>query len=252
MESNSCRLIVICIVPFAIISLAPNTYVGPLVKEDGAVEWIGALAWLLAACFFAGTLVRTWRSGKSGRKITSFWLSCLALITFLAAGEEISWGQRLINYETPGLIAKHNLQKEMNLHNLTPLDTRVNDQGEKKTGLARWLTFGRLGTLVWVGYLVVLPLAFRFIKPARDVLRWTGLPVPPLFVAFAGIATYIAFRVVRTGSEILVADADAFKLMHVSANEVKETVVAVLFLVAAACVWRTVNRLGSPSAFPDP
>jgi hypothetical protein len=34
------------------------------------------------------------------------------------AGEEISWGQRIFGLETPDWMQRHNLQHEMNLHNL--------------------------------------------------------------------------------------------------------------------------------------
>lgn len=42
----------------------------------------------------------------------------LAIILFLMAGEELSWGQRIFNWKTPDLIATYNIQKETNFHNL--------------------------------------------------------------------------------------------------------------------------------------
>ena len=42
----------------------------------------------------------------------------LAIILFLMAGEELSWGQRIFNWKTPELIATYNIQKETNFHNL--------------------------------------------------------------------------------------------------------------------------------------
>lgn len=42
----------------------------------------------------------------------------LAIVLFLMAGEELSWGQRIFNWKTPELIATYNIQKETNFHNL--------------------------------------------------------------------------------------------------------------------------------------
>lgn len=46
-------------------------------------------------------------------------LSCLlALVLFVMAGEELSWGQRIFHWSTPEGYAKINAQSETNLHNL--------------------------------------------------------------------------------------------------------------------------------------
>jgi len=46
-------------------------------------------------------------------------LSCLlALVLFVMAGEELSWGQRIFHWDTPADYAKVNAQGETNLHNL--------------------------------------------------------------------------------------------------------------------------------------
>lgn len=42
----------------------------------------------------------------------------LALVLFVMAGEEISWGQRAFQWHTTGYFAEHNKQDETNLHNL--------------------------------------------------------------------------------------------------------------------------------------
>ncbi|MET0201749.1 MAG: hypothetical protein ABW245_07835, partial [Gaiellaceae bacterium] len=50
----------------------------------------------------------------------------LGLLLLFAAGEEISWGQRIIGFRPPALFLEHNFQQESNLHNLLKgmLDTR--------------------------------------------------------------------------------------------------------------------------------
>lgn len=42
----------------------------------------------------------------------------LSLVLFVMAGEEISWGQRIFEWQTTGYFSEHNVQGETNLHNL--------------------------------------------------------------------------------------------------------------------------------------
>lgn len=138
--------IVIATTPLLLVALAPIGLLTTVMGEDKLVEWVGAVAWLVACLYFFAA----WRAGKRHRErsIHSLWLMLLMLITFFAAGEEISWGQRVLGYSTPEILAHHNLQKEANFHNLAILDVRESVDGGHKTGLARWITFARIGTLI--------------------------------------------------------------------------------------------------------
>lgn len=42
----------------------------------------------------------------------------ITLVLLVMAGEELSWGQRVFNWDTPSFIAEHNEQFETNLHNM--------------------------------------------------------------------------------------------------------------------------------------
>jgi hypothetical protein len=100
----------------------------------------------------------------------NLWLLLLALFFFVCFGEEISWGQRLIGWSTPETWKAINGHSETNLHNL--LDSYK-------------LTDERVLNAIVVVYGVILPLIDRFSKHGRRLLRWMGMPVPPL--ALAGI-----------------------------------------------------------------
>lgn len=63
-----------------------------LLQEDGPVEWLSAIAFVL---FLA-----------------------VALIMLFAGGEEVSWGQRIFGWETPRELIEVNDQGETNLHNI--------------------------------------------------------------------------------------------------------------------------------------
>jgi hypothetical protein len=167
--------------------------------------------------------------------ITAFWLLVLSAICFIAAGEEISWGQRLFAIETPEIIANLNLQNELNLHNLKWLDVRLDEDGNKKTGLSRWLTFNRLGSVFWMGFLILLPLLHHYIKPLSRILGYLNVPVTNTAIAFCGIGIYAGFSIaVLVSSDAL----STSNFLRSNANELKESLVAVLFTVSAFLFYR--------------
>lgn len=47
----------------------------------------------------------------------TYGLLLVGIVSFGIAMEEISWGQRLFNLQTPGQFAKYNTQQEFNIHN---------------------------------------------------------------------------------------------------------------------------------------
>lgn len=88
-----------------------------LVQEDEAVEWATVWFLLIAAIGYG------WRAWNAkGAPILAPLL--LAAFCGLVAGEEISWGQRLLGYEPPAVFLEHNDQQELNLHNTLPKGLR--------------------------------------------------------------------------------------------------------------------------------
>lgn len=79
--------------------------------EDKLIEWVTALSFLSASVILARL---SFRSGKW----SAAYLACIAVFFFVCAGEEMSWGQRIIGFETPEAIRDVNEQNEFNLHNL--------------------------------------------------------------------------------------------------------------------------------------
>jgi hypothetical protein len=82
--------------------------------EDRLYEWLtfagflGAGAVLLSALRFRASMSRWSRAYIAG----------LALFFLVCAGEEISWGQRILGFGTPEGMQEVNEQQEFNLHNL--------------------------------------------------------------------------------------------------------------------------------------
>ena len=75
------------------------------IKEDSIFENSTAVCSLAAAICF----LYLWR------RVRSAWIP--SVVWFLFAMEEISWGQRLIGWNSPDVFVNHNFKSETNLHN---------------------------------------------------------------------------------------------------------------------------------------
>lgn len=82
-----------------------------LVVEDGPLEWLQVLFLGAAATLLFGAARH--RHGRQRRL-----LACAAAGVLFVAGEELSWGQRQVGFESPAGLAAINRQAELNLHNL--------------------------------------------------------------------------------------------------------------------------------------
>lgn len=93
-------------------------YLCLLIWEDGPFEYMQAIIFFV--CFFYSLKIsKNYKRKKDS--LYSFLFLITAIIFFLAAFEEISWGQRLLNIETPEFIEEINYQKEISIHNLNPI-----------------------------------------------------------------------------------------------------------------------------------
>ncbi len=114
--------------------------------EDGPVETATALFLLIASLVLGKHALALSAKGRRGAAgLTLFY----ALLFFLAAGEEISWGQRIIGWESGEFFQENNQQVETNVHNLVVFGSQLT-----KT------LFGPVLTAIILVYLVVLPLLY--------------------------------------------------------------------------------------------
>ena len=153
--------IAIAIGSLAPVSAARQLY-RALVWEDGIVEWIQVL--LVTGIIALGFVIGR-RLAHTGHP----WFSRLYLVSAVAAvfvlGEEVSWGQRIFGWATPGALEQVNLQGETNLHNIEGVLSSLN--------------------LVMLGIAAAaagLPIAWRVWAGARTRNFAEALLVPPLFV----------------------------------------------------------------------
>jgi hypothetical protein len=155
-------------------ALLHRPFVAFLLAEDSIFEWGTALALLATAALATVVARQLWRGGRRVQAV-AYGVLCVACV--LAAGEEISWGQRLLGLETPSSIAEANLQEEITVHNLGVV---------YPVYVATMLAVGLYGSLgSWLVHRV---------RAVRG-LNWS-LFVPPLFLAgaFLQLAIYRLLR----------------------------------------------------------
>lgn len=86
-----------------------------LSNEDHLLEWASAVLLFAAALIFLITFLKFSRSQKTSKSFRMV-LFLYFLLFFVVAMEEVSWFQRVVDFETPDAFAKND-QGEFNLHN---------------------------------------------------------------------------------------------------------------------------------------
>jgi hypothetical protein len=91
----------------------------------------------------------------------------LGVLLLLAAGEEISWGQRILGLKSSEYFLKNNAQGETNLHNLVVNGVKINK-----------LVFSVLLIAVLAIYLAILPILYKTRTGIKNFIDKRGIPVP--------------------------------------------------------------------------
>jgi hypothetical protein len=148
-----------------------------LIREDGLVEYLSALFWFVSAALLAFHLLRVSRQDP-GRL---HWIFNLALIAFfiVCGGEEISWGQRITQHETPAWLEAVNVQDETTLHNIGSISVFAN-------GFF-------VGTLV---FFLLIPYLARRSPQAGNVLDFIRFPRPNRFAVYVYAASLVLWILV--------------------------------------------------------
>jgi hypothetical protein len=181
------------------------------IREDGLVEWLTFVALAVAAsCAICRALdLRRIVGGARGARL---WFA-LAAALFFGALEEISYGQRILGWETPEWLKRWNAQDETNFHNLEFGDFSVNK-----------VIFGKALALFLILYVLVLPLLARRPPVSAFVDRWRI----PLVQAYQVIAWLVVLLGVRLALRKLPGDPERMTKVQ----EYQEFMGSVLFLLA--------------------
>lgn len=153
----------------AIGGVLPILLTPSIVGEDGLIEYATAILFLMASVFSA-YLFFTLHDNK--RRWVHLILAAGFLLCFV---EEISWGQRILNFETPDLVQSVNAQGEFNLHN--------------SFGYAADHIF-MVGVVLYGVIMPILACRSQFFHRLFDL---TGLPIASLGLA-AGFALVSVFH----------------------------------------------------------
>jgi hypothetical protein len=203
---------------FSVILGAIDTYILIMVAdEDTFFEDVGALALFATGLLWGIAWLRSRQPGNRATHTVVKRLSyvALALVFLFGAGEEISWGQRILGIATPESIQEVNVADEINIHNIDVL------------GISMFSLTRRAFNVFWLAFVVFVPVVCALSQPVSKRLKL----VMPVFPPWIGIPFLLNYALLRG---ILFWTAQLGRQSFDTAlSEISETNIAVLFLVLA-------------------
>lgn len=103
----------VLMVVFAIMYFADPDFYYNITLEDNLVEWLTFGGLFISGIISMFTAIKI----KIKFNYTHWFFVLFSLFNFLAGFEEISWGQRIFQYESGEFFTTYNDQQETNLHN---------------------------------------------------------------------------------------------------------------------------------------
>ena len=182
------KLIVFCLYMFLFLGIgidigSPEVFTEQYAQEDGLIE-------NLTAIFLFGAALLVIRFIWKHKGINRFKTWChilLVVLLLFGAGEEISWGQRIFNIETPEFFLEHNAQQETNLHNLMVGDTKINK-----------LIFGLiLSTFLFI-YFIGFPILYSKVSFFNKLFDKFGIPIPHIWQSFVFVSATLMTMVITS------------------------------------------------------
>jgi hypothetical protein len=163
-------------------------------QEEKIFETLSAVYFFVAALLY---IAAYFRAGKY-HSDSHTWLKrraylVLALFFFLSAGEEISWGQRILNTGDSELVRSINSQNETNIHNLKWIDPR----GEAASFPLTLLYPGTLFLIFTLSVWLVVPLIAEVYGPAKRFFA-SFMPIFPWQLFLLMILNFALFFGVKT------------------------------------------------------
>jgi len=140
--------------------ISPDTYHHSLSQEDGPLESLTAAFMLTSGCLCLQRARGLELMPKCGHIVFGVFL-------LFVAGEEISWGQRILQFSTPNFFQEYNAQQEFNLHNLKFYGYKVNR-----------VLFGNLLEFSVLAFLLISPVLYRENDRVRAVFDNYSIPCP--------------------------------------------------------------------------
>lgn len=196
-----------------------------LANEDGLAEWGQFVFLIVLIPLYARISFALWRQHQ--RPLALLYLLATLAVIF-TAGEEISWGQRIFHWLTPGGLIEVNNQGETNLHNI--------------------------GRLLKIFNLIIMGVAF--VAAAAPLLRWSlwrdrarsiaGYALIPPAVLIPAFGMEFSYRAVR----LLFLPTPRFTLTKLA--EIAELSFYFGLVVFALLTWRVIVGGWRPTASDAP
>ncbi len=206
--------------------LLPDGTISWLLTEERPLEGSGAVALLLCSILSLLLWQRERRAG--GPRWRTLSLLGLALLFFVAFGEEISWGQRILGFGTPDSLQGVNDQGETNLHNLSTS------------------TVNQLFQVFWLVFGVLIPLASLHEGAQRFLARL--IPILPVPLAAAFVVNQL---IVKAAERLFDSHPDLYRGTKYGIDyglvEIKESVVQITFGAGFWLLYRW-SRASDPMA----
>jgi hypothetical protein len=162
-------------------------------EEDGSVEWLTVLGLLLGSAVCISRFVRL-------RRQRHWWFLTvvlgLGILLFAAAGEEISWGQRILGIKSSEFFVENNAQGETNFHNLIVDGVKLNKI---------IFSIGLVAALAI--YLVIFPLLYRSKEGFRRFADRSGIMIAQVYQVIAIGILFGLTEIMRHGKRAEILEA---------------------------------------------
>lgn len=180
-------VLVITAVGFSVSYLDHDWFKNSFVVEDGFVEWMTVVGLVIGmfVCFR-----RVWMLRHARPWLFLGMTTLLGLFFFFGAGEEISWGQRILGIESSEFFVENNAQGEMNLHNTVVNGVKINK-----------LVFGRGLAIMMLLYLAVAIPMYHKMPKVRDLADRFAIPIATNYQIAMYLFVIIVIQVLMDSSK---------------------------------------------------
>jgi hypothetical protein len=191
MQTKHARLfavlgLVFFLVTWLIPYVLPTDQVAEIVKEDHLIEYLSFFGLFFAGIAWLITFVRSNEGHQLWRWHTqrNFVYLAIALLLLFGAGEEITWGQRILGFSTPDTF-QGNEQGEASIHNMPMFNS---------TNKSNPFQMNRMFNYWCLAWGILVPLTAKFSRKARSFWQTFGVPVMPLIIGAQFLLNYVMFK----------------------------------------------------------
>jgi hypothetical protein len=160
-------------------------FIDHYIVEDGFIEWLTVIGLLIGAVV---SFTRAKRLYNIRGFLFSLFTISLGILMIIAAGEEISWGQRIFGIESSQYFQENNAQGEINLHNLVVGGVRVNT-----------LVFSLILTSCLVVFMIIVPYLYTKNTWVKNFLDSSGIILPKFYQTVSVILVFAITALIPHG-----------------------------------------------------